>query len=578
MNQINTEEKIIKDAVAAPKSKKGRPDYLRQLADLAKDQTLIDEFLELAVVAAKHEAPDTLSDLVVSTLSNLQASEEDDQFRNHCNFEVQSDKFAVFILEDRETIVASNHLARERFGIKAATDAADLDLVGLDGRPFTEIVTAAMRQRDPTTTIVPIAQAYSPKLRRRLDVAILHLHVCALMGITKEVILICDAITPATLELFARKFGLTPAEASVVQRFSAGQSLDEIAENRGRSLATVKTQFYKILDKCGAGSQSELLQMVARIESLNGATEGINEEFSHPHRRIFTLMRPGNRTLDVVSAGKPDGRPVLSCNSFSFRTFPAWLEEELYQNNIKLYSIAPPGSGKTSPPMDGQSLEECFAEDLVSVLDNIGCAQAVLNGSGTSFPLCLKSAQQIPDRITSVFSSSTLAPVKKLDDRQATSGLIPSIRKLTLGSRDPLGEVASGALFRLITRLGVDRCIRLVLKNDKANRETMLRTDHFNAVKQAYDASIAQGLEFNVASFNASVVEDWEPVLASSKVPVHLAIGEKDTVGPFSALERIAKDHTDNVTFTKVEGANSLYPYTNNKAFFGALDTAIENP
>lgn len=578
MNQIKSDNQHLKGAVAAHVSDGGGSKQFAELAELSKDHSRMDEFLQRAVVVAKSGDTEIVSDLVISTLADLRTIEEDDQFRNHCNFEVHSDKFAVFILEDRKTIVASNQLARERFDIKAATDASELDLRSLDGRPFTELVTEAIERRDPTSDVVPIAQAYSPGLKQRLDVAILHLHVCALMGITKEVILICDAITPATLRLFAEKFGLTPAEASIVQRFSAGQSIEEIATKRVRSLATVKTQFYKVLEKCGANSQSELLQMVARVESLNAATAGINEEFSHPHRRIFSVMRPGNRTLEIVSAGKPDGRPVVSCNSFVFRTFPAWLEEELYQNNLKLYSIAPPGSGKTTPPLEDQTLEDCFAQDIVSLLDNIGCDKTVLSGAGTNLPLCLEVAKIIPDRIQAVFANNAFAPANRLDALGETTGGIPIMRELTLGSSNDTGEDVSGGLFRFITRFGIERCTQMVLGQDRSSRDIMMRTDHLNGLKQAFAASIAQGVEFNVATFNASIVEDWEESLINCPVPVHLAIGEKDTLGPFSALEALARDHSEKVKFTKIDGANSLYPYTRHSAFFAALTSAVENP
>lgn len=551
-------------------------DRLQGLRVISQDKSRIDEFLERAIVLAKHDGSEALGDLIVSTLSDLRTSEEDDQFRNHCNFEVHSDKFACFILEDREKIVASNQLARERFDIKAATDVADLDLVGLEGHPFAEVVAKAMDHRTYENMGTPIAQAYSPSLKRRLDVAILHIHVCALMGIKKEIILISDAITPSTLDLFADKFALSNAEASIVQRFSAGQSIDEIAEKRGRSVATVKTQFYKVLEKCGAGSQSELLQMVARIESLNAATSSINEEFSYPHRRKFTMIRPGNRTLDVVSAGKPDGRPVISCNSFMFRSLPAWLEEELYQNNIKLFSIAPPGSGNTLPQPEGQTMEACFAEDVAFLLDSIGAETAVLSGAGTSFPICLEVAHLLPNRIKAVHCSSAFAPAERLKAEHL--GVIPALRKLAFGRDTQDLGVVTGGVFRLINRFGIAHAAKLILGSDRSSLDVILRPDHLVSLKSAFDASMSQAVDFNVETLWSALTQDWEPRLATCPVPVHFAIGDQDAVGPVGAIEQIAADHAGKITFTKIEDANSLYRFTHHQAYFDAISNAIENP
>lgn len=550
-------------------------DHLAEVKELAKDPAAIDEFLEAARSATRVADKDELSDLLISTLLKFKSIEEDDKFRNHCNFDCHSDKFACFMLENREMVVAANHLARERFDIKAATHADDLDLIGINGEPFAQVVIKALQSQPEGSKTTPIAQAFSKSLKRRLDVAVLHIHVCALMGITKELILISDAITPTTLDLFAQKFDLTPTEANIVHRFSSGQSIQEIATHRCRSLATVKTQFYKILEKCGAASQGELLQMVARIESLTAATSSINEEFSHPHRRIFNLMRPGNRTLDVVSAGKPDGRPVLSCNSLTFRTFPPWLEEELYQNNLKLYSVAPPGSGNTSPPLEGQSIEDCMAQDLTSLLENIGVGSAVLIGTGTSLPLCLRTAQRVPERIEAVFSFNALAPSGRILDQDWKADWIPGMRHLTLGTQKTQDEDIAGAFFRVVNRLGVARSMQLALSKDGAARALFQRSDHFASFKDAYDSSMAQGVEHNTAAFKNSLVEDWEDDLKTCPVPVHFAIGERDRIAPFDAIEELAADHSAHVTFTRIPDAGAFSPLNNHKAFFAALNSAV---
>ena len=572
MNIQSKREKLSHSATNGASEKSA---HMAELEMLAKDPDAIDEFITVARTAARHEDRGTLSDLIIKTLMDFRFNEEDEQFRNHCNFDCHSDKFACFMLQDREIVVASNHLARERFDIKAATLIDDLDLEGPNGQPFSEVVKSAIAERVPGSTKTPIAQAYSPSLKRRLDVAVLHIHVCALMGMTKDLILVSDAITPTTLDLFAEKFDLTPAEANIVHRFSSGQSINEIAEHRFRSVATVKTQFYKILEKCGAGSQGELLQMVARVESLTAATASMHEEFSHPHRRIFNIMRPGNRTLDVVSAGKPDGRPVISCNDFTFRTFPHWLEEELYQNNLKLYSVAPPGSGNTSPPLDGTSEEDCFAQDIISLLDNIGVERAVLIGWGSNLPLCLRVGAQLPERLTAIFSATPYAPAKRVHGVERT-GWLPTFRDLTFGAHEALGIEISGAFFRLASRMGVSRGLRLGLADDKDLRDLMMRPDNFAAIKDAYDASMSQGVEFNTRTLCESLMEDWEADLAACPVPVHFAVGAEDQVGPVCAIEELAVAHRDKVVFTKVPEASSIYHFTHHEAFFSALKTAVE--
>jgi DNA-binding CsgD family transcriptional regulator len=66
---------------------------------------------------------------------------------------------------------------------------------------------------------------------------------------------------PSAARLVIR-FGLTPAEASVVAALVAGLDLAAIAQRHGTSVLTVRTQIKQALLKCGAHSQAQLVGRV----------------------------------------------------------------------------------------------------------------------------------------------------------------------------------------------------------------------------------------------------------------------------------------------------------------------------
>jgi DNA-binding CsgD family transcriptional regulator len=60
-------------------------------------------------------------------------------------------------------------------------------------------------------------------------------------------------------------FGLTPAEAELAAAVGAGRRLDEIAEERRVSMATVRTQMRALYSKTATSRQAELVHMIASL-------------------------------------------------------------------------------------------------------------------------------------------------------------------------------------------------------------------------------------------------------------------------------------------------------------------------
>jgi DNA-binding CsgD family transcriptional regulator len=73
--------------------------------------------------------------------------------------------------------------------------------------------------------------------------------------------------TPSPLSLMA-SFDLTFSEASVAIDFATGSTLKQIASRRGTTVATVQTQFKRVLQKTELHTQAELTVMVHRIANV----------------------------------------------------------------------------------------------------------------------------------------------------------------------------------------------------------------------------------------------------------------------------------------------------------------------
>jgi DNA-binding CsgD family transcriptional regulator len=98
---------------------------------------------------------------------------------------------------------------------------------------------------------------------------------------------------PETVDLMGRAYGLTGAETEILAAFCDGASLRRIAEDRGRSHATIRTQFQSIAEKTGVGGQAELMRSSQAISRFTEEIGGLARATSRPTRKRFDVMRPG---------------------------------------------------------------------------------------------------------------------------------------------------------------------------------------------------------------------------------------------------------------------------------------------
>ena len=121
-------------------------------------------------------------------------------------------------------------------------------------------------------------------------------------------------------------FGLTAAEVEIVRGITLGQPVKEIAEARGRSAETVRTQLRSILAKTETHSQSELVRVVLGLMDV-----ALIPERAVPGRyRARRLLDPAisqparcadGRRLDLDRIWRSRGAPCL-VHASRFRADP----------------------------------------------------------------------------------------------------------------------------------------------------------------------------------------------------------------------------------------------------------------
>ena len=109
-------------------------------------------------------------------------------------------------------------------------------------------------------------------------------------------------------------FGLTAAEVDIVRGITLGLPLKDIAEQRGRSIETVRTQLRSILAKTETHGQSELVRVVLGLMEVTQIPIGAAPPGVTGALRPISFQQvkgPAGRRLEYIEFGDPKGAPVL---------------------------------------------------------------------------------------------------------------------------------------------------------------------------------------------------------------------------------------------------------------------------
>ena len=124
-------------------------------------------------------------------------------------------------------------------------------------------------------------------------------------------------------------FNLTPAEADIALAVGGGQTLKEIAQQRGCSVNTVRTLVGRAFTKTGCRRQSELVRVISTLNDIRAAGAGLASgmalaapAYQHAFHRGATsqlrallelpLQAPPNQRATVIARGFGPGESTGS--------------------------------------------------------------------------------------------------------------------------------------------------------------------------------------------------------------------------------------------------------------------------
>lgn len=213
-------------------------------------------------------------------------------------------------------------------------------------------------------------------------------------------------------ELFRKTYGLTTAEVDIAVLLASGMQIQEVAAERGASIATIRTQIKTIKTKTNSRDIPALVRLVCGFSAgilISSQLEAPAPVIASPTGPLKVLrditLRDGRR-LSFMEQGHPDGEPVLIVHNMPYGVdIPEGALAAAHDMRMRLISPFRPGFGYSDPVKNahGDALLDTVAYDLRELLGSLGVSKADILGHAVGTNYVVRFAKLFPDRVANLF-------------------------------------------------------------------------------------------------------------------------------------------------------------------------------
>ncbi|MCH8497318.1 MAG: alpha/beta fold hydrolase [Marinobacter sp.] len=338
---------------------------------------------------------------------------------------------------------------------------------------------------------------------------------------------------------FADLFRLSVSERRILALLSRGMGTDEIAAERGSTVATVRQQIKAVLQKLGATSQVQAATLAAAastaVDAANSRGELLNPNFDDHPLSIHEFQREGRR-IGWRRFGKPGGIPVLLLHGPSFGAGDFPKERSLAETfNLDIIAIERPGYGRTDSPDGNDDPLTCQCQDVMALLAQQAVGHVYIIAHEVALITALALARRPHLKVKGIVSVSAAPPFRELQQINA----MPAHQAIFIQSARHAPWLARLMIRLLMVRmrkLGPEKWTDVVFESVKVD-ETVIRSPELKqGVIAAYGFYVNQ-MGAGYLNDLKVMIKDWGDLLRRIPVPIVMLHGDSNASTPVEHLE-----------------------------------------
>lgn len=377
---------------------------------------------------------------------------------------------------------------------------------------------------------------------------------------------------------FQESFNLKPVEMAIVKTIVTGGNLNGLANERGRSLATIRTQAKTLMSRLSVHSQVELACLYSGFTQSNRHSP-LLEEVPQTHidenwREKFILPLPNNRNLHYEIVGPKKGRPVLFFHALIGGTILTQsMRDDIEKRNIRLIMVWRPFFAQTSADGVHRGAPARFARDIEYLLDHLKVENcqilAVISGAIYAYAC----AQSMPKKISSIVSCGGCIPIatkEQFNQMGANSRVAIYLARyapqlLPMLLRAMLSSIDSGYDYELVQSL---------YDNSPNDQNVFFDEEIASLVQNSFPTTVMQGYKPFARDIHMQA-RKWGHLLDGVTCKVALIHGDRDPAYPMNTVHAFIKDR-ENFKVLPISNAGQLVYLKHPNLAFAALDELEE--
>lgn len=452
---------------------------------------------------------------------------------------------AAFLSDGGPGIAAFNRPASIAFGLKDGAVLTDLPFDAADVDALRGVIHAVATGRAEHIVTLRLRSTVtdSPVIVRIGPIESDNTKPLALIMST-------ELVWPEGFEVMVQEaFGLTTAEVDIVRGITLGLPVKDIAEARGRSAETVRTQLRSILAKTETHSQSELVRVVLGLMDVaQMPTEGAG-----PVPRVGTLDQlsfqqmkcPDGRRLEWIEFGAPNGAPCLFMHlDYGFIRWPATAERAARARGIRVIVPVRAGYGRSDPHARGADHLEGVTQDYLSVLDYLGVRRCAILTMGADMRFALNISILREGLVTAILGCAAQLPLRS----SAQYDRMDKWQRFILANARYAPKILPflvQAGFSLARKLGKEKFFAQVNGGSAADLEAFGRAEVREALLAGSEVSLGAKILAHEAFTRECIgsEKDWSHLVHAVTVPVQMLQGDQDPQTPVQTIEELRGDY-----------------------------------
>jgi len=478
----------------------------------------------------------------------------------------QFENVAACLVDHRMTVEAVNMTARTVFELAEGQRLSNLPLDEFDLGELSKAISESIREPDTATRL------FRFRCTARERIIVFQIRPCKLSGRDLAVVATSEVGWPSELDATLQAaFQLSETEIEVVRALVECQSLRSIADQRGRSVETIRSQVRSIMSKTETHSQSELVRITLSLMDVVGQTQSVSESLADPEQGTVqletvpfqTITRTDGRRLDYVVLGDPNGKPVLFMpGDYGLIRWPASAESQARDDALQVIVPVRAGYGHSSEMRYKDRVRDVSTADIAAILKERGVKRCPIISTGNDSYFSFIFAARYPRMVTALLAYGGGLPFTKPEQFERMEKWHRFILANARYAPHLLPFMVKAGFF-LARRIGKRGFIHAVYGNSAADVSTFDHPEVYEAMVSGSEVALSENFCAHRA-FSREVIsqarEDWtEEVdkVRDANIPVHFINGAQDPMLPELTLEEFRADHPW-IDFTVHEDAGQL--------------------